>query len=201
MTAPMRSMALLPCAAALLAGCGAFNRSPVIEERVSDFGIPKIGVLATTGERRAVIVKMPERLICAEPPPDVAGAIASAVSGVLEASGKASPSELKLGGASALSTALLQLTYRTQGLQLYRDGSFFLCTLFMNNVITKEEYVEARNKLLVNSLELIHKELPLIAEIRKAQATVTVAAGRAEATAIGASAPGGAASAAANGTR
>ena len=67
MAAPMRSRALLPCAAALLAGCGAFNRSPVIEERVSDFGIPKIGVLATTGERRAVIVKMPERLICAEP--------------------------------------------------------------------------------------------------------------------------------------
>ena len=74
MATPMRSRALLPCAAALLAGCGAFNRSPVIEERVSDFGIPKIGVLATTGERRAVIVKMPERLICAEPPPDVAEA-------------------------------------------------------------------------------------------------------------------------------
>ena len=132
MTAPMRSRALLPCAAALLAGCGAFNRSPVIEERVSDFGIPKIGVLATTGERRAVIVKMPERLICAEPPPDVAEAIASAVSGALEASGKSSPADVRLGGASALSTALMQLTYRTQGLQLYRDGSFFLCTLFMH---------------------------------------------------------------------
>ena len=188
MTAPMRSMALLPCAAALLAGCGAFNRSPVIEERVSDFGIPKIGVLATTGERRAVIVKMPERLICAEPPPDVAEAIASAVSGVLEASGKASPSELKLGGASALSTALLQLTYRTQGLQLYRDGSFFLCTLFMNNIITKDEYLMARTKLLEDCIVLIHEELPLIAEIRKAQAA-TVAAGGAAAAADAASGP------------
>ena len=188
MTAPMRSRALLPCAAALLAGCGAFNRSPVIEERVSDFGIPKIGVLATTGERRAVIVKMPERLICAEPPPDVAEAIASAVSGALEASGKSSPADVKLGGASALSTALMQLTYRTQGLQLYRDGSFFLCTLFMNNIITKDEYLMARTKLLEDCIVLIHEELPLIAEIRKAQAA-TVAAGGAAAAADAASGP------------
>jgi len=188
MTAPMRSRALLPCAAALLAGCGAFNRSPVIEERVSDFGIPKIGVLATTGERRAVIVKMPERLICAEPPPDVAEAIASAVSGALEASGKSSPADVRLGGASALSTALLQLTYRTQGLQLYRDGSFFLCTLFMNNIITKDEYLMARTKLLEDCIVLIHEELPLIAEIRKAQAA-TVAAGGAAAAADAASGP------------
>jgi len=188
MAAPMRSRALLPCAAALLAGCGAFNRSPVIEERVSDFGIPKIGVLATTGERRAVIVKMPERLICAEPPPDVAEAIASAVSGALEASGKSSPADVRLGGASALSTALLQLTYRTQGLQLYRDGSFFLCTLFMNNIITKDEYLMARTKLLEDCIVLIHEELPLIAEIRKAQAA-TVAAGGAAAAADAASGP------------
>ena len=188
MTAPMRSRALLPCAAALLAGCGAFNRSPVIEERVSDFGIPKIGVLATTGERRAVIVKMPERLICAEPPPDVAEAIASAVSGAQEASGKSSPADVKLGGASALSTALMQLTYRTQGLQLYRDGSFFLCTLFMNNIITKDEYLMARTKLLEDCIVLIHEELPLIAEIRKAQAA-TVAAGGAAAAADAASGP------------
>jgi len=188
MAAPMRSRALLPCAAALLAGCGAFNRSPVIEERVSDFGIPKIGVLATTGERRAVIVKMPERLICAEPPPDVAEAIASAVSGALEASGKSSPADVKLGGASALSTALMQLTYRTQGLQLYRDGSFFLCTLFMNNIITKDEYLMARTKLLEDCIVLIHEELPLIAEIRKAQAA-TVAAGGAAAAADAASGP------------
>jgi len=188
MAAPMRSRALLPCAAALLAGCGAFNRSPVIEERVSDFGIPKIGVLATTGERRAVIVKMPERLICAEPPPDVAEAIASAVSGALEASGKSSPADVRLGGASALSTALMQLTYRTQGLQLYRDGSFFLCTLFMNNIITKDEYLMARTKLLEDCIVLIHEELPLIAEIRKAQAA-TVAAGGAAAAADAASGP------------
>jgi len=184
----MRSRALLPCAAALLAGCGAFNRSPVIEERVSDFGIPKIGVLATTGERRAVIVKMPERLICAEPPPDVAEAIASAVSGALEASSKSSPADVKLGGASALSTAMMQLTYRTQGLQLYRDGSFFLCTLFMNNIITKDEYLMARTKLLEDCIVLIHEELPLIAEIRKAQAA-TVAAGGAAAAADAASGP------------
>ena len=188
MAAPMRSRALLPCAAALLAGGGAFYRSPVIEERVSDFGIPKIGVLATTGERRAVIVKMPERLICAEPPPDVAEAIASAVSGALEASGKSSPADVKLGGASALSTALMQLTYRTQGLQLYRDGSFFLCTLFMNNIITKDEYLMARTKLLEDCIVLIHEELPLIAEIRKAQAA-TVAAGGAAAAADAASGP------------
>jgi hypothetical protein len=195
MTAPLHLPVLLISMAAALAGCGAFKRAPVIEERVSDFGIPKIGVLATTGERRAVIVKIPERLICAEPPPDVAEAIASAVSGVLEASGKSSPADVKLGASSALSTALLQLTYRTQGLQLYRDGSFFLCILFINGIITPDEYLTARNQLLEDSLELIHKEIPLIAEIRKATATVTVAAGAAAASATAASGPSTSASA------
>ena len=84
------------------------------------------------------------------------------------------------------STALMQLTYRTQGLQLYRDGSFFLCTLFMNNIITKDEYLRARDELLDDSLGLIYEELPLIAEIRKAQAA-TVAAGGAAAAARAAS--------------
>ena len=87
---------------------------------------------------------------------------------------------------SALSTALLQLTYRTQGLQLYRDGSFFLCTLFMNNIISKEEYVEQRERLLDDSISLIREELPLIEKIRKAQAA-TVSAGGAAAAATAAS--------------
>ena len=94
----------------------------------------------------------------------------------------------------------MQLTYRTQGLQLYRDGSFFLCTLFMNNIITKDEYLRARDKLLDDSLALIHKELPLIAEIRKAQAA-TVAAGGAAAAAAAASGPETSASAPGAGAR
>ena len=58
----------------------------------------------------------------------------------------------------------------------------------MNNIITKDEYLMARTKLLEDCIVLIHEELPLIAEIRKAQAA-TVAAGGAAAAADAASGP------------
>jgi hypothetical protein len=184
---------LLATSVAALTGCGAFSsprESPVIEERVTDFGLRKIGILATTAERRAVIVKVPERLLCAEPPPDVGEAVAAAFSAYLQAEGSKLPVEAKGGVARASGTSIAQLTYRTQGLQLYRDGSFFLCNMYMNGVIKDKEYEVARKDLLAASIELIKQEIPSIAAIKKEAATTVTPPDVASST------PGGAASAA-----
>ncbi len=180
-------------AVAALTGCGLFSsprESPVIEERITDWGLRKVGVLATTAERRAVIVKVPERLLCAEPPPDVGEAVAAAFSAFLEAKGSELPVEGKIGASSAVSTAITQLTYRTQGLQLYRDGSFFLCNMYMNGVIDQPTYEAARKELLAASIKLIELEVPRIADVKKT-APVSVSA-----PAVAASTPLTAASAA-----
>jgi hypothetical protein len=184
---------LLATTAAALTGCGVFSsprESPVIEERVTDFGLRKIGILATTAERRAVIVKVPERLLCAEPPPDVGEAVASAFSAYLEAKGSNLPVEAKGGVSSAFGTAITQLGYRTQGLQLFRDGSFFLCNMYMNGVIDPGQYQAMRKELFDASLALIKDEIPKLDELRKQPL------GSAVAPAVAASGPHTAASAA-----
>lgn len=65
-----------------------------------------------------------------------------------------------------MATSLLQLTYRSQGLQLYRDASYHLCTLHMNEVLSKDEVKAAHEHLLAAITELIKLELPVMAAIR-----------------------------------
>lgn len=171
--------ALLAASAGVaLCGCGLFSsprENPAIEERITDWGMKKVGILATTAERRAVIVKVPERLLCAEPPPDVGEAVAAAFSAYLQAEGSKLPVEAKGGVARSSGSSIAQLTYRTQGLQLYRDGSFFLCNMYMNGVIDEPTYENSRKDLLKASIDLIKDEIPKIADIKKSAATTVVA--------------------------
>lgn len=153
----------------LLAGCSSFTppkSKPVIEDRVTDWGLKKVSVLATTPERRVVLVKIPDRLLCSEAPADIAESISSAITASLEAKGAGKVSEAEAGVSAQLATSLLQLTYRSQGLQLYRDASYHLCTLYMNEVLTKEEVKAAHERLLVTMTELIKLELPIMGTIR-----------------------------------
>jgi hypothetical protein len=75
---------------ATLSGCALFSspkEQPVIEDHVHNwFGVDKVGLLSTTAERREVIFKFPDNKFCAEPPPDVAEALASSLTLLAEGS-------------------------------------------------------------------------------------------------------------------
>src|SRR5262245_61017941 len=105
----------------LIQGCTFFTppkAKPVIEERSADWGWPekKVGVFATTPERRVVVFKWPENKFCAEPPADAADNISSALTVIAEASAKGQITEAQLGVASSLATTVKQLFQRTQGI-------------------------------------------------------------------------------------
>jgi hypothetical protein len=69
--------------------------------------------------------------------------------------------------AASIATVAKQLFYRSQGLQLYRDGMFSLCNAYLNGVVKNgEEFLKQQDKLLDVVKELIHEEIPHLANIK-----------------------------------
>lgn len=154
----------------LVQGCSIFTQpkaNPVIEDRIHNWwGIEKVGVLATTPERRVVIVKMPENRFCAEPSADAADNVSAALTAVAEASAQGRVTDAQLGFAQTLATSVKQLFQRSQGVQLYRDGTFMLCNAYLNGAITQEQFLKRHERLLETVAPLIDKEIPYIHKLK-----------------------------------
>ena len=155
----------------LLTGCGTslFNpRSPVIEDKVG--GLPvfggKIGTLATAADYRVVYVKLDDKAkLCAEASPDAGAQFASTFAAVLSAQASGTPAPLSVEAKTGFAVAMKQLFKRSQGIQLYRDGAFALCNLYLNGGITEPQYLSELQELRKSSVDLIKQEIPLLEKI------------------------------------
>lgn len=80
-----------------------------------------------------------EELVCAEPPPDVATSVFSAITASLKAEvdGEASAG---VDLSSISDTNFLKLFERSQGIQGLRDGMYRSCEAFLNGGINQETY-------------------------------------------------------------
>jgi hypothetical protein len=161
----------------LIQGCSLFTppkAKPVIEDRSSSWGWSqeKVGVLATTPERRVVVIKWPDNKFCAEPPADAADNVSAALTLIAEAAAKGQITQAQLGIASSLATTVKQLFQRSQGVQLYRDGTFMLCNAYLNGAITPAQFLQRHEELLKTVTPLIDKEIP---ELHKLKLDSTVA--------------------------
>jgi len=132
----------------------------------------RIGTFALVAERRMVLVKFKDGSFCAEPPPDAVDNLSAALSAGLAADTKSVGASAS--AAAAVATYAKQLFYRSQGLQLYRDGMFSLCTQYLNGAITQTQMNDQLTKLLDKSAALIQAEIPELKNI-KADAGVTPA--------------------------
>ena len=161
-----------------VSGCGTSlfaepKTNPVIEDQVgrsflSRIGAKPLATLATTAERRVVLVNINKGSskygqICSEPAPDAGENIAHQVSSALAAaiSTPEVGGELRLQFGKQLATAIQALFHRTQGLQLYRDGMYNLCVMYWNGVISGQQYADEAKTFFVEAKKLIEKELDL----------------------------------------
>lgn len=165
-----------------LFGCGHSwfsdpKTNPVIEDKVGLASKEVLGTLATTAERRTVIVKLIDTpdgndigKFCAEPPPDVGENIVSQIGLMLEAQGKLTPpagepgseGKGKIDFNKLLQTTIQALVKRSQGLQLYRDGMYNYCQAYLNGAFQNEsEYKNKLDELLWRAYQLIWMELLL----------------------------------------
>ncbi len=165
----------------LVSGCGAPwlvapGSNPVIEDKVGIKDKEVLGTLATTANRRTVLVKLTSSKekndagkFCAEPPPDVAENIVSQLKLLLEAEAKITPPAGKAGGEGKakgdfeklLNTTIQALGKRSQGLQLFRDGMYNYCQAYLNDAMNESEFQKQSSDLLTAATKLITKELEL----------------------------------------
>ena len=165
----MKRVIVLSVAISLLQGCALLaspKEQPVIEDsvgnRITDFSRNKIGTLATTPERRVVVIKMPDNKFCAEPSPDVAESLFSTFKVIAEAKPEASPATAKIDAEKNLTTAANRLFVRSQGVQLFRDGLYSLCQANLNGAISDAQYKDMFERILTMAGKLIAVEIPSI---------------------------------------
>lgn len=98
---------------------------------------------------------------CAEPSPDAIESLATAFGAAFSASSTLpdkSKKELQASLSRTLATSAASVFRRTQGIQLYRDGAFFLCQAMMNGYIDAAEYQYALFRLREDAVDLVKAE-------------------------------------------
>ena len=178
----MRSRKALLGLIVFASGCGIFTppkEHPVIEQYATRgfLGFTReTTVYSTTPERRTVMVMTdltaadaPTRF-CAEAPADVAENISSSFKALVEAEVKAPAGQTGGQGrvelAKAFSSSIVSLFYRSQGVQLFRDGMYNLCQAFINRAISGEQFFERSSDLRGKTFVLISAEIPTAQAMR-----------------------------------
>lgn len=171
----MKQRILLLATLMLLSGCSNLYppwRSPVeypIDYRqVSDNNVT---VVTMTDERRSVIIapgalKGPnsDLRVCPEPPADAADSFSSYFKARL--AGGSTAGEKQVNGEASLtdgtSSALSAIFPRSQGIELFRDGSQALCLAWLNDIYNNEDKSAWRQdfRLLMQlAYQLIYREI------------------------------------------
>jgi hypothetical protein len=156
-------------------GCGLSlnaerDTNPVIQDWASPWFSNTAEVFATKASHRLFMIQKqhgvgsnpPKLVTCAEPSPDVGEAFTSAITSAFKAAGNDPNSginaELAGNYARAVATQIAPLIYRTQGLQIYRDGLHSLCVDHMNGWISDADYAARKTDLLNIANQLITAE-------------------------------------------
>lgn len=138
-------------------GMGMFNANgAIVEDKVGHYR-----TLAVTSERRVIMFNDAKNRYCAEPPPDVAQNISSALSFGVKATAGKLPADVEAEYTKALAVAAQRLMNRSQGLQLYRDGMYYLCQAFINEGVSVDGFVKQSESLLKTSEDLIRHEITI----------------------------------------
>jgi hypothetical protein len=127
-----------------------------------------VGTLATTADRRLVIVRIKdstgrEGKFCSEPPPDAGQNIASALSSAMDLSSSEIPASVKVEFAKSMASNFDMFVVRTQGLQLYRDSMYHLCQNYLNGSVSETEMRDIAKYIFDKTVVLVDKELVLTA--------------------------------------
>jgi hypothetical protein len=150
-----------------ISGCASYftPRPPVIEDKVGLSGQETVGTLATAPDYRIVYVRLSESAkVCAEAPADAAAQFGATFAAALSSqTGKDKP--LSAEAKAGLAVAMKQIFKRSQGVQLFRDGAFALCNLYLNGEVPEGAYLEELKELRKTAAKLIELEIPFLEKI------------------------------------
>lgn len=124
----------------------------------------RIGTLATVAQRRLAYVRFTDGKFCAEPSPDAVDNLSATLSAALSTDTKSVGAAANI--AASMASYAKQLLYRSQGLQLYRDGMFALCNAHLNGLIDQASFLKVQDDLLKTADKLITAEIPVLKDIK-----------------------------------
>lgn len=141
-----------------ISGCASIftARPPIIEDKVGG----KVATLATAPDYRVVYVKLKnDAKLCAEGTAETGAQFAQSFATAL--SGEISKIPITADAQLGIALGLKQLFKRSQGIELYRNGVFALCNIYLNGdgKVTEEKYLIELRHLLSIAEKLILKEL------------------------------------------
>ena len=163
--------------AVFVSGCGnsfftSRRDNPVIEDYVGGIisGEERVGFMATTASHRLVTVRLTTGqggvgrtgMLCPEPPPDVARAVSDSFAAAVEAAVDTPEGSANVEANSAIvstfASAITPLLRRSQGLQFYRDGMYYLCVAYINEAIQRPQYEAQADAIRQMALTLMERE-------------------------------------------
>ena len=110
------------------------------------------------GNRSAILGRVdPDRIVCAEPSPDVANAISNAIQGALQAEIKGNSGQAQF--SSSTTEAVAQLGERLATIQLLRDELADLCRSYANGSISATSYTIRLSRLDSKMVTLLMGEM------------------------------------------
>ena len=158
----MKKIIIILCVT-VLSGCSNFTPGgkPIIENKAHDwFNIKKTSIFATTASRRLAIVNLPDQIVCTEPSPDVAETLSRSFELLIkEIKKEPKNSDRILDLKDTLDTYVRTLFRRSQGAQVFRDGTFQLCQARANKFLSEEDFKEIFLILIETTDKLIQHEL------------------------------------------
>ena len=150
-----------------LSGCASYftPRPPIVEDKVGQWGQETVGTLSTAPDYRVVYVRLSDKAkLCAEAPADAGAQFGSTFAAALT-SPLGGTKEISAEAKASLAVAMKQLFKRTQGVQLFRDGTFALCNLYLNQGISDSQYLQELQELRKAAVSLIEREIPYLEKI------------------------------------
>lgn len=166
--------ALMVTVPILLQGCTALTpplQRPLLEDHMRDpSSNNQIGILATTSDRRVVLINTTTQKFCAEPSPDVVQSLTESLRAVANANASAQINDVanntKQGSAALnaeiarqLATTSSALFNRSQGVQLFRDASYALCQAYLNGAVQGDDGTTVHFESARTSLASLKDEL------------------------------------------
>lgn len=155
-------------------GCTYFTRpkdQPIIEDKIGINGSEVVGTLATTADRRTLIVEFKNGRFCAEPSPDAMEQVNKKYDSSLETQIKSAQSiidkandelsaDVKAELLIEIQRTIQKLNEKSQGVLWFRDVSYRLCEAYVNGVLDEVSYKELLTKAINESSLLINNESP-----------------------------------------
>jgi hypothetical protein len=137
-----------------------FNYQALVGPTVIETDQGGISFLTIDATNRVSYINRKSGVFCSEPPPDALAdsdtksSLRSAAKG-----GKTLDAEMDIEKLMFQSTK--SLFARSQAIQMFRDGMFYLCQMYANDAISRQEYVARHRKLLDNVYLLLNSEIQL----------------------------------------